>query len=325
MSAANDSTVDMEMKDLQYLEVSSIHRNDKNPRIHFPEEDQQQLAQSIDEKGVLVPVAVFQNESDKKNDTYTLIDGERRWLCCAELGKDKIPAVIRSEADDTEILLEMFNIHMVRQPWANMPLAWALERVVKETGTTDTKELARITGLSPDQVRRLLHALDLPKEYQNHIDDGSIPLNFFWELKTRVIDPLAKQRPRLWDEFEEGEVVEAFVKKRMDGVVTDVVSLRKVQPIINIAASLAGDDLEEPSPLDDAIRDLVRNADTTIDEAYEDTVEVAVETDKLRRKSERLVRSFRLLVDKTNTQQERKVLVSIAETLVSDLESLLEI
>ena len=154
----------------------------------------------------------------------------------------------------------------------------------------------------------MLFRSELPTEYQGYIDDGSIPLNFFWELKTRVIDPLAKLRPTLWQEFEPDEVLKSFVEKRQAKVITDVVSLRKVQPIINIAAQLAGDDPEAASPLDDTIRDLVHNVGTTIEDAYEDTVEVAVESERLMRKSDRLVRSFGLLWDKATANEEKKAL-----------------
>jgi ParB family chromosome partitioning protein len=321
--AGGPEAADTEMKELRYLPVASIERNSKNPRIHFPEDVQQRLTQSIAEKGVLVPVAVFKSPSE--DGKYILIDGERRWLCCQDLGLDSIPAVIREIASETEILLEMFNIHMVREQWSNMPTAWALRRVVDETGTTEPAELSRITGLSTDQIRRLLHALELPDEYQRYIDTGNIPLNFFWELKTRVIDPIAKLRPALWQEFEANEVMESFVGKRLANVITDVVSLRKVQPIINIAAQLAGDDPNAASPLDDTIRDLVRNIDTTIDDAYEDSVEVAVESERLMRKSDRLVRSFSLLWDKATAREEKQALQGIARKLIDDLESLLDL
>jgi ParB/RepB/Spo0J family partition protein len=310
------------MKGLRYIPVDSIERNARNPRIHFPIDDQERLSQSIAEKGILVPVAVFKKPD--KESTYVLIDGERRWLCATALDLPTVPAVIRDVASDTEILLEMFNIHMVREQWSNMPTAWALKRVVDETGTTEAGELSRLTGLSTDQIRRLIHALELPVDYQNYIDAGVIPLNFFWELKTRVVDPIAKLRPGLWEQFEQDEVLNAFVSKRLANVITDVVSLRKVQPIINIAAKLAGDDLNAESPLDSAIVDLVRNIEATIDDAYEDTVEVAVESERLMRKSDRLVRSFGLLLDKA-TSQERLALQQIGKTLIVSLGELLDL
>lgn len=322
MSAAEPAdNLDLEMKELAYLPVGAIDRNERNPRLHFPEEVQERLTQSIDEKGVLVPIAVYRNPEDPER--YVLIDGERRWLCSQRLAIEKIPAVIREQASDSEILLEMFNIHMVREPWANMPTAWAIKRVVDEFGTDDPGELSRLTGLSTDQIRRLLHALELPEEYQVYIDDATIPLNFFWELKTRVIDPLARMRPNLTDEFGVDGVLHAFVGKRLASVITDVVSLRKVQPIIKLAAEMAADP-HAVSPLDEAIRELVLNEEVTIEEAYEDSVELAVETEKLIKKGSRLIRSYELLLNKA-TAPERAALVEIAEKHIVGLQDLLDL
>jgi ParB family chromosome partitioning protein len=312
----------LEMKALRYLPVGSIERNARNPRIHFPVDMQARLSQSIAEKGILVPVAVFSKPDEA--DRYVLIDGERRWLCADALGLKEVPAVIREIASDTEILLEMFNIHMVREQWSNMPTAWALKRVVDEIEVNEPSELARLTGLSTDQIRRLIHALELPIAYQNYIDDGTIPLNFFWELKTRVIDPIAKLRPGLWEQFEDNEILQAFVEKRLSDVITDVVSLRKVQPIINVAAKLAGDDPFAESPLDATIVELIRNVGLSIDEAYEDTVEVAVESEKLVRKNDRIVRSFQLLWDKASAS-EKSSLQQIGKNLIDSLEELLDL
>jgi hypothetical protein len=139
-----------------------------------------------------------------------------------------------------------------------------------------------------------------------------------------VIDPIAKLRPGLWEQFQDGEITQAFVNKRLSDVVTDVVSLRKVQPIINIAAKLAGDDLYSESPLDSTIVDLIRNVGVTIDEAYEDTVEVAVESERLVRKNERIIRSFKLLWDKASGD-EKVSLQSIGRNLINSLEELLDI
>src|SRR5439155_835796 len=155
-------------------------------------------------------------------------------------------------------LVRMFNIHMVREPWKDMPTAWALEKLIEETGVTSDRELSDLTGLSTEIIKRLKHALELPAEYQEYIDKGTIRLNFFWELKRNVIDPLGKRRPTLAQEFGETEVLDAFVQKRLDGLVTDTVSLRKVMAIIRIAEREV-EDPTAPSVLDDTLRQLVKD------------------------------------------------------------------
>lgn len=319
MSAVPDAGAQPNLKSLEDIEVAKIDRNPNNPRIHFTEEELDRLSQSVDEKGILVPVVVY---PDPDGDGYRLIDGERRWLVAQTLGLEKIPAVITDPPDPRDNLLQMFNIHMVREAWQDMPTAWALRDLMKETGELSDRGLSDITGLSVERIRRLRHALDLPKEYQEYIDDGSIPLNFFWELKENVIDPLARRRPVLWEEFEEGEVLKAFVDKRLQGVISNVVALRNVRAIIATAEREA-DSPTEPSDLDDTLRQLVREPDATIEDAYQDTVEVTVETDKLERRTTNMVKSFARLLRKVRTPEERDHVKRVGQLLIESITDLI--
>jgi ParB/RepB/Spo0J family partition protein len=318
MSAEADAPL-ARMKSLRDIETDKVDRNPENPRLHFPEDEIDRLAQSIAKEGILVPVVVYEDGDGM----FRLVDGERRWICAQQLGLPTVPAVIIERSPDTrDNLVRMFNIHMVREPWQDMPTAWALGKLIDETGVTSTRELSDLTGLSGERIERLRHALDLPKEYQQHIDEGTIPLNFFWELKKSVIDPLAKRRPSLWAEFGETEVLDSFVEKRLKLVITDAVSLRKVNAIIGIA-SREVEEPSQPSVLDDAIRRLIRDDATTIDEAYQDTVEVVVESDKLERRTDNVFKSFERLLDRVRTPEDREHVIAVGRNLVARLSNLL--
>ena len=305
------------MLGLENLEVSKIKPNEANPRLHFPEEELERLSQSIAKEGILVPVVVY-----PEDDFYRLIDGERRFRCALDLGFERVPAVITEAPDPRENLVRMFNIHMVREPWKDMPTAWALEKLIDETGVTNDRELSDITGLSTEVIKRLRHALELPEEYQDYINKGAIPLNFFWELKRYVIDPLGKRRPALAHEFGDREVLDAFVQKRLNGFITDVISLRDVAAILRIAEREV-DDPTQPSVLDDTLRRLVRDEEYTIAEAYQDTVEVIVEADKLERRTENMVKSFERLFARARTQDEKDYLKGVASRLIDRMQKFL--
>lgn len=306
------------MHELKRIDVASIRPNDANPRLHFPEEEIQRLSESIDKEGILVPIVVYPD-----GDNFVLIDGERRFRCAQELGLDVVPAVVTDPPDTRDNLVQMFNIHMVREPWRDMPTAWALQKLIEETGITDTRELSDLTGLSTDVIPRLRHALELPPDYQAYIDTGTIPLNFFWELKRNVVDPLGRSRPSLAAEFPGDAVLEAFVGKRLKGTVTSVISLRNVLHIIRIAEREAGDDPTQETPLDDTLRDLIRSDEYTIEDAYQDTVEVIVEIDKLGRRTDNMVKSFERLLDRAHSPEERNQVEEVARTLVARIDGLL--
>jgi ParB family chromosome partitioning protein len=305
------------MLGLENLEVSKIKPNEANPRLHFPEEELERLSQSIAKEGILVPVVVY-----PEDDFFRLIDGERRFRCALDLGLERVPAVITEAPDPRENLVRMFNIHMVREPWKDMPTAWALEKLIEETGVTNDRELSDLTGLSTEVIKRLRHALELPEEYQDYINKGTIPLNFFWELKRYVIDPLGKRRPALAQEFGDREVLDAFVQKRLNGFITDVISLRDVAQIVRIAEREV-DDPTEASVLDETLRRLVRDEEYTIADAYQDTVEVIVEADKLERRTDNMVKSFERLFGRARTKEDEDYLKAVAVRLIERMKQFL--
>src|SRR5437899_3309447 len=97
----------------------------------------------------------------------------------------------------------MFHIHMVRDQWDDMPTAWALQKLIERTGETNTERLIEMTGLSKARLKALLFATTLPPEYQQLINSAEVPLNYFYELKLHVIDPLKKERPAIFQKFGE--------------------------------------------------------------------------------------------------------------------------
>jgi ParB/RepB/Spo0J family partition protein len=300
------------------LSPTDIRPNEENPRIHFPDIQMDKLAESIDEVGVLVPVSVFKDPGDTAP-PYVLIDGERRWRCARRLGLPDIPSIIMPPPDSTENLLKMFHIHMVRDEWDPIPTARALKKVVERTGVEDPNELSKMTGLSTGIIKQLLFAMTLPHEYQELIDSREVPLNFFYELKNHLISPLAKQRPEIYRKFGERKLLRAFVTKRLAGVTTDTVELRKLRAIINAAVQDAGGP-DESSEFDDAIISLIKNRERTIQEAYEDTVEMVVEADKFSRQCQQLIGRFDLLIRKAQSEEDREIIFEALSSLRSEID-----
>lgn len=312
---------------LQDIPVGDIDPNPRNPRLIFPQEEIERLAESIDLEGILVPVVVFPDGSGR----YTLIDGERRYKCALMLGLESVPAVVTTPKTPRENLVQMFNIHLVREPWRDMPTAWALRQLVDELRNerpddveVGDAELSDLTGLSRERIRRLRHALELPDEWQKYIHEGVIPLNWFWELRQNVIEPLAKRRPELLAEYGRDEVAEAFVAKRLGSVITDTVSLRDVRPIINFAARDAEESDDGTSVLDATIRALIEDPELTISDAYEDTVQIMVEANKLAKRTENMLTSFRRLLGKVRNAEEQEYVIGVGRKLLADLEHILD-
>lgn len=323
MSVLPDNDSPASTAELQQLAISDVIPNDRNPRLDFPQDELDRLAGSIDQEGVLVPIVVY-----PKDGKYVLVDGERRFRCARDLGFETIPALVTTERSEREVLQQMFNIHLIREPWRDIPTAKALQRLAEELKESDGEEpndqkLRDLTGLSIERVRQLRYVVQLPEEWQDYIREETIPLNFFWELKKNVIDALRNNRPEIFEEYGENAIGTAFVKKRLDQVITDTVSLRKVAPIIKFAAQDAKAN-DGVSAIDDSIRDLIEKPESTIDEAYEDTVQLMVEVDKLARRTASMVAVFKRLLAQTEGTSDQDTVRLIGQELISDLQGILD-
>lgn len=322
-SAMHEASLGDDKAHLTELPIEQIEANESNPRLDFPVSELERLAESIELEGILVPVVVY-----PKGDKFILIDGERRFRCARDLGLPSVPALVTAERPEHEVLLQMFNIHLIREPWKDVPTALALGKLADSIQDSEGQEpsdahLAEITGLSVERVRQLRYIITLPEEWQGYIRSGKVPMNFFWELKRNVIDQLSNRRPQLLAELGEDNVRQAFVQKRLDGVITDTVSLRKVSPIIKFAQQEA-DNKDSPVDIDQTLRDLVNYTDAGIDDAYEDTVQMLVEVDKLGRRTASMIAAFKRLLSQADEGEEREGIIGLGNALITELSEVLE-
>jgi len=171
----------MESNTLKQIEISKIKPNPHNPRLIFHEKELEDLKNSIETAGVLVPITVYQ----EKEDEYIILDGERRWRASTSLGKTTIPAnIIDKPKDVTQNILHMFNIHYFREQWELFPTALKLEQIIDLLKTDKDQILSRYTGLNMITVKRCKILLWYPKKYREILlyKSGRISTDFFIEL-----------------------------------------------------------------------------------------------------------------------------------------------
>ncbi len=147
------------------LPIEQIHANARQPRQIFDEEALAELTHSIREFGVLQPVVVRADA-----DGYELVMGERRLRAAAEAGLVRIPAIVRTTADDAmlrDALLE--NIH--RAQLNPLEEAAAYQQLLEEFGATHD-DLAKRIGRSRPQVSNTIRLLNLPIAVQRRVAAG---------------------------------------------------------------------------------------------------------------------------------------------------------
>ena len=150
------------------ISISKIRKNPHQPRKNFDQKTLEELAASIQEKGVITPVTV---RLDKGG--YILIAGERR-LRASKLAKQKeIPAYIIEVTDESE-MMEVALIENIQRENLN-PIEEAEAYAVLQ-GEFDLAQIdiAKSVGKSRSTITNSLRLLQLPTEIKKSVRDNKI-------------------------------------------------------------------------------------------------------------------------------------------------------
>jgi len=142
------------------IDVNLIEANPNQPRREFDEEALQELADSIEEIGIVQPVTLRAME----NGRYQIIAGERRWRASMRVGLKTIPAYIRT-ADDENVMEMALIENIQRQDLNSIEIALAYQHLMDQYGLTQEKLSERV-GKKRATVANYLRLLKLPAPVQ---------------------------------------------------------------------------------------------------------------------------------------------------------------
>jgi ParB family chromosome partitioning protein len=144
--------------ELLELPVDLIKPNPDQPRTNFDPEALTALAASIEASGIVQPLLV----RPLADGSYELVAGERRWRAAQQAGLEKVPAVVRDQAQAERLQAALIE-NMVREDLNPVEEARACSALVEELGLTK-EELARRVGRSRPAISNLIRLLELPDE-----------------------------------------------------------------------------------------------------------------------------------------------------------------
>ena len=154
--------------ELRQIGIDEIEEPSQVIRSWISQEDLEDLARSIQERGVLLPIRVV-----KRGDKYEIEDGHRRYLAARMAGLTRVPCVVvEDEGADLELNKLVANLH--REEMSPLDTARALFTLKVEYGYS-IDDLAKMIGKSGTRVRQLLSLLDLPPDIQEALEDKVIP------------------------------------------------------------------------------------------------------------------------------------------------------
>ncbi len=154
--------------ELRELPVGLIKPNPGQPRTNFDPEALSALAASIEASGIVQPLLV----RPLADGSYELVAGERRWRAAQQAGLEKVPAVVREQAEAERLQAALIE-NMVREDLNPVEEAKACAALVEDLGLTK-EELARRVGRSRPAVSNLIRLLELPDEALKLLEDGEL-------------------------------------------------------------------------------------------------------------------------------------------------------
>ncbi len=152
------------------IPIDQIEANPNQPRREFEETALHELAQSISEIGIVVPITLRQMGEHK----YQIIAGERRWRASQIAGLTSLPAYIRTIKD--EEVMEMALVENIqREDLNDIEIALAYEHLLETSGMTQEKMSKRV-GKSRTAVTNYLRLLKLPAQVQMALQNKTISM-----------------------------------------------------------------------------------------------------------------------------------------------------
>ena len=152
------------------LPIEKVHPNPDQPRRAFDKTQLDELATSIEARGIIQPLIV--RPMPGSPGAYQIVAGERRWRAAQIAKLHEVPVVIRNFTD-----LEVVEIAIVeniqRADLNPIEEAAGYRQLLDKFGHTQ-EQLAESLGKSRSHIANIMRLLQLPEDVQNLVKDGQL-------------------------------------------------------------------------------------------------------------------------------------------------------
>lgn len=162
--------------------IGDIYPNPDQPRKAFDENAMRDLANSIKEHGVIMPLVVNKNHDG----TYMIIAGERRYRAAKMAGLETVPVVIK-EYNEKEIQEISLIENLQREDLNPIEAAYGMKKLMEEYNLTQ-EVLAERLGKSRPAIANTLRLLTLSEEVIGLVREGKLSSGH-----ARTLVPVSKE------------------------------------------------------------------------------------------------------------------------------------
>ena len=150
--------------------IEQLHPGKYQPRRIINNENIEELAASIRDKGIIQPIVVRRHPDIKSE--YEIIAGERRWRAAQKAEIDDVPVIIKEFTDQEALEVGLIE-NLQRQDLSPMEEAEGYQRLMDEFGHTQ-EVMAKGIGKSRSHVANMVRLIALPTEVKDMLDDGRL-------------------------------------------------------------------------------------------------------------------------------------------------------
>ena len=141
-----------------------------NPRRNFSEDQIEELAASIRERGLVQPLVVRRAEGDQES--YEIVAGERRWRAAQRANLHEVPVVVRALSDKEAIEIAIIE-NVQREDLNAVEEAEGYSLLMNGHNYTQ-EDLAKVIGKSRSHLANTLRLLKLPDVVQELVRSGAL-------------------------------------------------------------------------------------------------------------------------------------------------------
>lgn len=186
LNALITSNLIEEGEQVKAVSVSEIRPNPYQPRKEFDQSAIDELAQSIQEHGIIQPLIVR-----KSIKGYELIAGERRLRAAKLSGLKQVPVVIKAYTDQQLMEIALIE-NLQRENLTPLEEAEAYEKLIAHHDYTQ-EQLAQKIGKSRPHVANMLRLLQLPDKIRKMVSTAALSMGHARALLTVEKDQVQLQ------------------------------------------------------------------------------------------------------------------------------------
>lgn len=160
------------MFESNFVPISKILPNPKQPRRRFKEESLRELAQSIQSHGVLQPVLV--RPAKNREGFYEIIAGERRWRALQRTSVKEIPVIVHDIPDDQVLEIALIE-NIQREQLTPIEEGRSYQQLLEQHHYTQ-EQLAHRIGKDRSTIANMIRLLQLSSATQNDLEEGRLTI-----------------------------------------------------------------------------------------------------------------------------------------------------